>query len=731
MFFDGDHQKKRVVSIRGQSQQAESASRIVEQNRLARELREQERKRQQAASKIQKWWRTHSARLRVLVDIEADWARVMASLQENIASAIPERILFQHFARFNVFFRSKKKRHIAIMNDFVKFIGLILNNNPKTNSIITALNSTDQVDFASVLGRTLLCFLRLTCLQSSRRTKSTDSIPRPLVIFLVNYFLTPANLSQVPASRAAMIQENLVKGATDAGMFDYLESVLLEAPIMTEGTPESVELQLVCRLVSKVLATPAKNNTIHYITRFASIPQLERRIPNQIQVIHSQLQWAHFQSLEKGDVAHLVMDLQQKSDIAPLFALLDLVSFLRSTRTPPPSDCVAIIVMMLSEFLASIPEGVIFEDTRVRVDHDQVTVSADRVETIVALINSSYQTLHGRLELLHGKNLCVQLFQWIGLVSEDDLALIQILSFYNKIMNIFPRQKITQVMVCLIFHTDYLKRAWQFLLHAELSQAFMDRPTISRDLDRTNYSVLGFFCRTFETYMSLVDDSEFFSENMVLGVDGAASVMMRLRDLSFSLLTSPREPPLYVRENYRSWVALLQQLSARNVRKRFVSDERLLLPAATLLCRTDASNTRVISVLRDIPFVISFNDRVEIFQSRTYQASRMQMFGSSRRIRVRRTHIVEDALAELEPLTFELKSQIRVEFIDANGGIEPGVDGGGLFKEFITELSKAIFDVRKGLFKETHDRSLYPNPLSYLNGMLSNTRVYFLHIICT
>ena len=50
------------------------------------------------------------------------------------------------------------------------------------------------------------------------------------------------------------------------------------------------------------------------------------------------------------------------------------------------------------------------------------------------------------------------------------------------------------------------------------------------------------------------------------------------------------------------------------------------------------------------------------------------------------------------------------QFIDSHGLEEAGVDGGGIFKEFVDMVVKAGFDPNLGLFKATTDRRLYPNP---------------------
>ena len=40
----------------------------------------------------------------------------------------------------------------------------------------------------------------------------------------------------------------------------------------------------------------------------------------------------------------------------------------------------------------------------------------------------------------------------------------------------------------------------------------------------------------------------------------------------------------------------------------------------------------------------------------------------------------------------EIKNKLRISFVDLNYITEEGVDGGGLFKEFMTKLTEKIFD---------------------------------------
>ena len=57
-----------------------------------------------------------------------------------------------------------------------------------------------------------------------------------------------------------------------------------------------------------------------------------------------------------------------------------------------------------------------------------------------------------------------------------------------------------------------------------------------------------------------------------------------------------------------------------------------------------------------------------------------------------------------------LKLKMRVQLVNAAGLDEAGIDGGGIFREFLNELLKTGFDPNRGFFSQTTDRLLYPNP---------------------
>lgn len=175
---------------------------------------------------------------------------------------------------------------------------------------------------------------------------------------------------------------------------------------------------------------------------------------------------------------------------------------------------------------------------------------------------------------------------------------------------------------------------------------------------------------------------------------------------------------------------------------------------ATALGLREPLAKKVRRLLRRAPFLLPFLDRVRIFRglvSRDREEARrrgmqMQMDAANRarfqpralgfdpamwmedeeeeeragpifqapsHVHVQRGQLLEDGFRELNKLTSTgWKRQMRIAFKNEHGVAEAGIDGGGLFKDFIGELTKDAFAPGRGLFCETDNHELYPNPKS-------------------
>lgn len=99
-----------------------------------------------------------------------------------------------------------------------------------------------------------------------------------------------------------------------------------------------------------------------------------------------------------------------------------------------------------------------------------------------------------------------------------------------------------------------------------------------------------------------------------------------------------------------------------------------------------------LGVLNNIPFAIPFSARVQIFRqfiaNDSHQLGLDDWFNQSgrpkHRATIRRTSVAQDGFDQLGSLGPALKERVAITFIDEFGNEEAGIDGGGVFKEFLT-----------------------------------------------
>jgi ubiquitin-protein ligase E3 C len=108
-------------------------------------------------------------------------------------------------------------------------------------------------------------------------------------------------------------------------------------------------------------------------------------------------------------------------------------------------------------------------------------------------------------------------------------------------------------------------------------------------------------------------------------------------------------------------------------------------------------------VLRVCPFLVSFKRRLRLFERIVY-TDRVQMQGENNAnpfnpnplkpgipVRITRGRILEDGLATMNNLGSNMRQRIAIQYYNEAGAKETGIDAGGLFKEFWTDLSASTF----------------------------------------
>jgi ubiquitin-protein ligase E3 C len=145
-------------------------------------------------------------------------------------------------------------------------------------------------------------------------------------------------------------------------------------------------------------------------------------------------------------------------------------------------------------------------------------------------------------------------------------------------------------------------------------------------------------------------------------------------------------------------------------------------------CKTCADYVSLLDspVLRVCPFLVSFKRRLLLFE-RIITTNRVAIQGENSQnpfhtnplkpgipVRITRGRILEDGLATMNNLGSNMRQRIAVQYVNEAGTREAGIDAGGLFKEFWTDLSAVAFNQNYALFRVTDGAGncLYPNPSS-------------------
>lgn len=154
-----------------------------------------------------------------------------------------------------------------------------------------------------------------------------------------------------------------------------------------------------------------------------------------------------------------------------------------------------------------------------------------------------------------------------------------------------------------------------------------------------------------------------------------------------------------------SAIKLLKELHDRHTLRPFTSDKSFWLISNAILLNSQA-------LYIEIPFVLPFEARIDklnkLLKEDQEKVDR-EDFGDLKIIAIRRGFEIEDGLDKFLKIK-NLRNLIRVRYVNEHGIEEIGIDGGGILKDYLTVVCKKAFDPNYGLFIETEEKTLWPNP---------------------
>ncbi|CAO2838394.1 unnamed protein product [Amaranthus hypochondriacus] len=312
-------------------------------------------------------------------------------------------------------------------------------------------------------------------------------------------------------------------------------------------------------------------------------------------------------------------------------------------------------------------------------------------------------------------------------------------AFLHVTFNTLPLERI---MTILAYRTTLVPVLWSFMKRCHETEKWSmlaERSTYLPEGVPGWLLPLAVFCPIYKHMLMIVDNEEFYEKEKPLALKDIRYLITILRQALWQLLwINPVAPSNIARHNVESLAykkqpleflqhrvsivvaELLTQLQDWNNRRQFAPSSDFHADGVNdfFISQAMQENTRAFEIVKQAPFLVPFTSRVKIFASLLAAARKTdgsRALFTRNRLKIRRDHILEDAFNQLNSLSDDdLRERIRVTFINELGVEEAGVDGGGIFKDFMENVTRAAFDIQYGLFKETSDHLLYPNPGSGL-----------------
>ncbi|CAG5922940.1 unnamed protein product [Menidia menidia] len=289
-----------------------------------------------------------------------------------------------------------------------------------------------------------------------------------------------------------------------------------------------------------------------------------------------------------------------------------------------------------------------------------------------------------------------------------------------------------QILTGLTHLDDLLPKLWAFI--CELGpqgglKLFMECLNNDTEESKQLLAMLMLFCDCSRHLITILDDIEVYEEQTSFKIEELLTISSFLNTFVYKMvwdgiLESAKGEKLELFHSVHGWLMVLYE---RDCRRRFTPDDHWLrkdLKPSLLFQELEKGKRRAQLLLQYIPHVIPHKNRVLLFRNIvTKEKESLGLIETSSasphvtHITIRRSRMLEDGYDQLRRLPANsIKGVIRVKFVNDLGVDEAGIDQDGVFKEFLEEIIKKVFNPALNLFKTTSgDERLYPSPTSYIH----------------
>ncbi|KAL7220882.1 hypothetical protein ACSBR2_013714 [Camellia fascicularis] len=770
MFFSGDSSTRKRVDLGGRSSKERDRQKLLEQTRLERNRRLWLRQQNSAAIKIQKCFRgrkvVEAEHLKVREQFFMTYGKRCQNVDRHCFG--PDSVFLRQLLFFfnpqNVADFSALVETCRLLQQFVQ---------ESAGDIVSLFAGVDYFSTQAVVNYRVKQ-LAYACIQAVYKNRnqlkdqlfmtSDESSTSTILLLEAVAMLIDPRLPWSCKIAGYLFQRNtytLLREIVLTGK----DGINLQDFVVKVSSLESVLALIMSHVGQKSCACPDIDPRWSFSSQILTIPSLWKLFPYLKEVFAKRELSDHY-------IHQMALCVQNHANVLPndistefpgyaclLGNLLETAGLAFSQ-----SDCsfdMAIDFAAVATFLLeALPPMQLSKKESKEMDEDEMIVGYEVMER--GLNRDLEKRISNAIDPRFLLQLTNVLFGEISLVngsykegphSKEVLAVGAACAFLHVTFNILPLER---VMTVLAYRTALVPVLWNFMKRCHDNQKWS---SLSGQLaylpgDAPGWLLpLSVFCPVYKHMLMIVDNEEFYEQEKPLSLKDIKCLIVILRQALWQLLwVNPVAPsnlghssaevftlkshPLEFVQHRVSIVAseLLSQLQDWNNRRQFTTPSDFHADGVNehFISQAMIENTRACEILKHAPFLVPSTSRVKIFTSQLAEAR--QRHGShavfTRNLfRIRRDRIMEDAFSQLSALSEEdLRGPIRVTFVNEFGVEEAGIDGGGIFKDFMENITRAAFDVQYGLFKETADHLLYPNPGS---GMIHEDHLQFFHFLGT
>ncbi|KAK7246229.1 hypothetical protein RIF29_41089 [Crotalaria pallida] len=762
MFFSGDPSTRKRVDLGGRSSKERDRKNLVEQTRLARKSREWMRLQNSSALKIQKCFRgrkvarTEQSKLRE--KFHKFYGKNCLKLDRNAFG--PDSDFLRQFLYF---FDAKNNDDFSVL---VQICRLLQQFAQESGDVVRLFAGVDYSSSCALVNYRVKEFV-YTCIRAVHQNRNqlknqllltpkestASSIPLLEVLVLLLDPKLPWSCKTVgylcQNNALGLLREIILTGKDNAD--NYIDC----------GKGSSLERLLtivICHIGQKPCICSHIDPRYSFSSQILTIPFVWHVFPNLRQVFASQSLSEHYFRQMAAFVPNLITFLPKDvSDEFPTYACL-LGNILQTAGTalshPDCSFDMAVDLAAVTTFLLEAHPSLKTSDSRENSMIAEDDMIGDDEVMEIAMDRKLEQQICDAIDTRFLLQLTNILFRDISSINgSDDQEVAAVGAVCGFLYVTFNKLPLERIMTVLAYRTELVPMLWKFMKRCHENKTWS---SLSERLSHLSGDAPGWllplavFCPVYKHMLMIVDNEEYYEQEKPLSLKDIRTLVILLRQALWQLLwvnhTSSANSLKSVPASKRLSVdaiqqrvsivvsELLSQLQDWNNRRQFTSPTDFHADGVNDFFTSQAviENSRANEILKQAAFLIPFTSRVKIFTSQL--AAVRQRHGSQsvftrNRFRIRRDHILEDAYNQMSQLSEDdLRGVIRVTFVNEFGVEEAGIDGGGIFKDFMENITRAAFDVQYGLFKETSDHLLYPNPGS---GMIHEQHLQFFHFLGT